>query len=111
VADVVRIAGVASKSDIAACLEALGCESAHEALDQHLSILQSVGFIEKRLQSNQTFYVRDSSTAFIRYAYLKGAQFRDAERIQTVVRQSLESHKRAVPPRFAKEEELQCLIF
>jgi len=96
VADLVRIAGVASKSDIAACLEALGCESAREALDQHLSILQSVEFIEKRLRSNQTFYVRYSSTAFIRYAYREDALLKDAKRIQTAVRQSLDLMKKAV---------------
>jgi hypothetical protein len=96
VADLIRIAGVASKSDLAACLRALDCDSAHEALDRHLSILQSVDFIAERRRSNQTFYVRDSSRAFIRYAYRKDALLKDAKRIQTAVRQSLEPNKRAV---------------
>ncbi len=105
VADLIRIAGVASESDLAACLEALDCDSAHEALDRHLSILQSVAFIAERRRSNQTFYVRDSSTAFIRYAYRKDAQLKDAKRIQTAVRQSLEPMKKAILRKFLAKEE------
>jgi hypothetical protein len=96
VTDLIRIPGVASKSEIDTCLEELGCDSARKALDQHLSILQSVGFIEKHLRSNQTFYVCESSTTFIRYAYRKDARFKDAKRIQTVVREYLEPIKKAV---------------
>lgn len=94
VTDLIRIAGVASKADIEDCLDVLGCKSARDALDKHLSILQSVGFIEKRLRSNETFYVNKFSTAFIRYAYISG--IRDATRSQFVIRQSLEPNRRAV---------------
>jgi hypothetical protein len=103
VADLIRIAGVASKSDLAACLQALGCESARQALDRHLSILQSVEFVEERLRSNQTFFVRNSSTAFIRYAYREGAYSSDADRNQALVRESLEPVRKAVLRRLLKK--------
>jgi hypothetical protein len=97
VADLIRMVGVASKSDLADCLNALNCNSASSALDQHLSILQSVGFIAERRRSNQTLYVRNVSlTAFIRYAYRKDAPLKDAQRIKTILRQSLDPIKRGV---------------
>jgi hypothetical protein len=71
-ADLIRLPGVASKSDLSACLEVLGCESNRQTLERYLSILLSVEFIEEHLRSNQTLYVRNSSTAFIRYAYREG---------------------------------------
>ena len=55
VADLIRIPGVASKSDVAKCLEALRCDKALESLDHHLSVLQSIDVIQKHQRSNQNF--------------------------------------------------------
>jgi hypothetical protein len=105
VADLIRIAGVVSKADLTACLKALDCDPAQKALDRLLSILQSVDFVAERRRSNQTFYVRDSSMAFIRYAYREDARLKDAQRIQTAVRQSLEPIKKAVLRKFLAKED------
>jgi hypothetical protein len=95
VADLIRIPGVATKSDLKACLEAFGCDSARVILDRYLAILQSVGFIEKRFRSNETFYVSVSSAGFVRYAFGEDA-LTDAQRIQTEIRNSLDSNRRAI---------------
>jgi hypothetical protein len=71
VADLIRIAGVASKSDLADCLQILDLHSTKEAVDRYLSILQSIDFVVERRRSNQIFYVRGSSTVFVRYAYFE----------------------------------------
>jgi hypothetical protein len=95
VADLIRFVGVATKSDLEDCLQALGCDTALQALERHLSILQGVGLIEKRLRANQTFFVRNFSKAFIRYAYIEGASS-DTDRNQALVRESLDPLRKAV---------------
>jgi hypothetical protein len=88
--------GVVSRSDLLVCLDVLGCESTGQTLDRYLSILQSVEFVQMHLRGNQTFYVRDSSTAFIRYAYREGVQSSDTDRNQALVRDSLDPVRKAV---------------
>ena len=97
VADLIRISGVASRSDVAHCLEALRCNKALKSLDHHLSVLQSIDFIQKHHRSNQSFYVSHCSKPFIRYAYVDSSGvINDAPRIQTMVRESLDSIRRGV---------------
>jgi hypothetical protein len=97
VADLIRIVGVASQSDIADYLIALNCESARSALDRHLSILRSVGFIVERRRASQTLFAFNVSlTAFVRYAYRKDATLKDGQRIKSLLRQSLDPIKRAL---------------
>ena len=97
VADLIRISGVVSKSDVVNCLEELSCEDALTSLGHHLSVLQTVDFIKKRRRSNQTFYVSHFSKPFIRYAFVdRPGVIRDATRVQTVVRQNLDAMRQAV---------------
>ena len=95
VADLTRISGVVSKFDIDRCLKELHCKEALDSLDHHLSVLQSVGFIEKHRRSSQDFYVSHYSKPFIRYSFVEGA-INDAMRIQTEVRKNLNSISQGV---------------
>ena len=97
VADLIRIPGVASRSDIEKCLEELRCKDALASLDRHLSVLQSVELITEHRRFNQIFYVHDSSTPLIRYAYAKrSGVINDATRVQTAVRSALDPIRRGV---------------
>ena len=105
VADLIRISGVASRSDVARCLKVLRCEKALASLDHHLSVLQSIDVIQKHHRSHQSFYVRHSSKPFIRYAYIDSSGvINDATRIQTMVRESLDSIRRGVLRTFLQKE-------
>ena len=95
VADFVRMAGAASQSDIATCLVEVGCTRASDNLGRHLSVLQSVGLIEKEPRADQTFYVRLSSRPLIRYRFEDSAVLKDRQRIQTAIRQALDPLKKA----------------
>ena len=97
VADLIRIPGVASRSDVANCLEELCCKDALTSLDRHLSVLQSAELITEYRRFNQIFYVRDSSKHLIRYAYAKrSGVINDATRVQTAVRSALDPIRRGV---------------
>lgn len=89
-ADLIRIQGVATITEISDCLKALGCEFNNEQLRRYISLLESMALIAREYRSNQSFYVSKSSTPFIRYAYLPDAPLKDAVRIQSALRESLE---------------------
>ena len=93
VADLIRMPGVATTSELLACLSALGCKADREVLKRYLLVLQSVGFVTAHRRSNQKFFVRVSEHPFIRYAYLEGARFRDQYRIRAELTRGLESIK------------------
>ena len=95
VADLIRMPGVATTTELLECLSALGCEADREVLKRYLSVLQSLGFVIAHRRSNQEFFVRASEHPFIRYAYLEGTRFRDQYRIRTELRQGLKSIKRS----------------
>lgn len=96
IADLVRVAGAVSRSDLTACLEVLACDSSNDTLNRHISILESVGIVAKRRRHVEIFYVPAFSQLHIRYAFVAGARYRDAARIQHAVRESLDSHRRSV---------------
>ena len=105
IADLIRISGVVSKSDVAHCLRALRCEKALASLDHHLSVLQSIEFIQKHHRSHRSFYVSHTSKPFIRYAYVDSSGvINDATRIQMMVRDSLDSVRRGVLRTFLQKE-------
>ena len=93
-ADLIRMPGVATTSELLECLSALRFKVDRAILKRYLSILQSVGFVIAHPRSNQTFFVRTSERSFIRYAYLEGTRFRDQYRIMNELRQGLTSIKR-----------------
>ena len=96
VADLIRMAGVATTSELLECLSALGCEADRKVLKRFLSVLQSVGFVISHRRSNQEFFVSAPELpSFIRYAYLKGARYKDQYRIMTELRQGFEPIKRS----------------
>ena len=104
VADLIRIAGVASRSDIASCLRELRCKDALEYLDRHLAVLQSVDIITMYRRSNQKFYLNKSSKPLIRYAYVDcPGVIKDATRVKMAVRGSLNSIRQGVLRTFLKE--------
>ena len=97
VADLIRIPGVASKSDVASCLEELHCKDAIKNLDRHLSVLQSVDIIKMHRRSNGKFYANNFLKPLIRYAYFdRPGVIRDAMRVQTAVRGNLDPVRRGV---------------
>ena len=105
IADLIRISGVVSRSDVVRCLKELPCKKALASLDQHLSVLQSIKLIQKHRRSNQSFYVSHSSEPFMRYAYVDRSDvITDATRIQTMVRESLDSIRRGVLRAFLQKE-------
>ena len=95
VADLIRMPGVATTSELLECLSALGCEADRKVLKRYLSVLQSVGFVTAHRRSNQKFFVRASEQKFIRYAYIKGAHLRDQYRIKAELTKGLEPIKRS----------------
>jgi hypothetical protein len=99
VADLIRIAGVATSTDIGSCLREIGCKFDQVQMGRYFSLLESMSFIKRVLRSNQTFYVTSSSKSFIRYAYQPGASLRDQKRIKAAIRSSLDKLRRKI---FAK---------
>ena len=95
-ADLIRIAGVATKTDIADCFKELGCEFNHEQLERYLSLLESMSFIRRELRGTQAFYVADEAKPFIRYAYLPDAPFTDQQRIKSAIRVALEPMRKKI---------------
>ena len=91
IADLIGIPGVASRSDIAKCLEELHLPSTD--LDRQLSVLKSLNFVTTELRSNQTFYINPSPTYFIRYSFEKGA-INDAARIRDLIRRGLDDRRK-----------------
>ena len=95
VADLIRMPGVATTSELLKCLNALGCIADPEVLKRYLWVLQSVGFVTVHRRSNQKFFLRTSEHPFIRYAYREGARFRDQYRVRTELRRGLGSIERS----------------
>ena len=93
-ADLIRMTGVATTTELLECLSALGCEADRAVLKRHLSVLQNVEFVIAQRRSNQMFFVNNSTQPFIRYAYLKGARLKDQSRIMIELRRGLTSIKR-----------------
>lgn len=96
VADLIWMQGAVSKSEIAACLEAVGCGLSQDSLNRHLSILQSVRFIVKRRRYVETFFVPNFEKAFLRYAFVKEAKLKGVARIKLAIRQSLEPRRKSI---------------
>jgi hypothetical protein len=95
IGDLVRIAGVVTKTDISDCLRELGCQEVQ--VDRYLSLLESMSFIKHVLYSDQAFYVVGSlSESFIRPAYQADAPLTDLTRIKTAIRSSLDPTRRRV---------------
>ena len=95
VADLIRMPGIATTSELLKCLSALGCEADRKVLKRHLSVLQSVGIVIAHRRSSQEFFVSASEHHFIRYGYLEGARIKDQYRIRTELRQGFSSTKRS----------------
>ena len=95
IADLIRIPGVASRSDVAECLKELGLLHTPTDLERQLSVLTSLRFVTTERRSNQIFFVRNSSAYFLKYAYKDNA-INDAKRIQDLVREGLDSRRKAV---------------
>ena len=95
IADLIRIPGVASRSDVAECLRELGVSHSTRNLERQLSVLTSLGFVTTERRSNQIFFVRKSSAYFLKYAYKDNA-INDATRIQELVRKGLDPKRKTV---------------
>ena len=95
IADLIRIPGVASRSDVAECLKELGVPYSAKNLDRQLSVLTSLRFVTTERRSNQIFFVRNSSAYFLKYAYKDNA-INDAKRIQELVRKGLDPRRKTV---------------
>ena len=95
VADLIRMPGIATTSELLECLSVLECKADRTTLKRYLSVLKSVGFVIPYLRSNQTFFVRTSDRPFIRYAYREGAHLRDQSRIKHELKQGLGPLKRS----------------
>ena len=95
IADLIRIPGVASRSDVAECLKELGLPYTRTDLDRQLFVLTSLRFVTTERRSNQIFFVRKSSAYFLKYAYKDNA-INDAKRIQDLVREGLDPRRKAV---------------
>jgi hypothetical protein len=89
VADLVRIAGVATITDVHESLLAARFEVSREESARYLSLLESVGFVQRALRSNQTLFLGLGSTPFLRYAFAAGTRLKDRRRIQSEIRLSL----------------------
>ena len=95
IADLIRIPGVASRSDVAECLKELGVSQSTKDLERQLSVLTSLGFVTTERRSNQIFFVRKSSAYFLKYAYKDNA-INDATRIQELIREGLDRKRKTV---------------
>jgi hypothetical protein len=90
VADLVRIAGVATTTEIADCLKELGCDLANKNVSRYLSLLESMSLVTSARRSNQKFYISQFSKPFVRFAYQHGAPLKDHQRIKTTIRAALD---------------------
>jgi hypothetical protein len=96
VADLIRIAGVTTTTDISSCLKELGSDSDQAQMARYFWLLESMSFIKLVRRSSQTFYVTNSSKSFMRYAYQPGVSLRDQNRIKAAIRSSLEPIRKKV---------------
>jgi DNA-binding transcriptional ArsR family regulator len=90
VADLIWLQGAVSRSEVVEVLAAVGCNSSHDNVRRHLSILQSVGFIEKRRRGDEVFYVPLLAEPFLGYAYTNDAVLKEVVKIKQATRESLE---------------------
>ncbi len=95
VSDLIEVAGVATRTEIADCLRELGWEPLKH-LSRYLSLLESMSFIERVLRSNQSFYVSRWPEPFIRYAYKPSAPLKDLTRIKLVIRDGLDRRRKSI---------------
>jgi hypothetical protein len=86
VANLIGVAGVATKTDVTACLRELGCPSDHPHPDRYLSLLESMSFIKRIHRSNQSFYVPADSRRFIKPVYRAGAVLKEQTKIKSAIR-------------------------
>jgi hypothetical protein len=86
VADLIGVAGVATKTDLTACLSKLGCPSDHPHPDRYLSLLESMSFIKRVRRSNQSFYVPADARRFIKPAYRTDAVLKEQTKIKSAIR-------------------------
>lgn len=96
IADLIRVAGIATSRDIAECLNQVGLDGTTNQVERYLSLLQSLGFVEQRPASNHLYYLSTSTTAFIRYGYKAEAPYKDLARVQTAIRAGHDSTRTRV---------------
>ena len=96
ITDLIETAGVATSTDIARCLEALGGQANRKDLNRYLSLLESMSFIANAHRSNEDFFVPGSSRRFIRYAYQPGVVLKERTKIVCSIRNNLSPLRRSV---------------
>ena len=91
VANLLEVAGVATTTEIAQCLEVLGCDDfSHAQVKRYLSLLESMSFIKTAFRSNQAFYVVAIAESFIHFGYKSDAPKKEQRAIKTAVRAALD---------------------
>jgi hypothetical protein len=96
VADLIWLQGALSRSEVIEGLETVGCDSSLDNVRRHLSILQSVGFVDKRKRGDETFYVPLLEKPFISYAYAPDAVRKEIVKIKQAIRQGLEPRRNSI---------------
>ena len=104
VSDLVRIAGIITVTDLREVLEAFNCQPDRPVVDRYLSLLESLGFINKTHYGTQVFYVQGQATPFIRYNFKGDAPIKDVARIGRAIRDALEPNPRRALTAALKKE-------
>ena len=109
VADLIAVAGIATMTDITACLGEVGCDPAQQEpseVKRYLSLLENASFIKRERRSNQAFYVAAQSARFLKYSYRPGAALTDQKRIRSEIRDSLEPLRKSVLKSFLRKRRI-----
>lgn len=94
VADLIGLAGAVTITDIVNCLAAVGIPADREEAHRFCSLLLRLGFISEVRRSTQSFFVSDSPTRFLDFAFKPNATERDMSRITSLVRSSLDDTRK-----------------
>lgn len=96
VADLIWLQGAVSRSEVVEVLDAVGGDASLDNVRRHLSILQSVAFIDKRKRGDETFYVPLLAEPFLGYAYTNDAVRKGVVKIKQAIRQSLDGRRKSI---------------
>lgn len=96
IADIVGIAGVATKDDIRNALINLDLASETKNLKRYLSLLESLALVRQVEHGTESYFLNDTTSPYLSYSYLPTAPSRDVARYRRDIRRSLKGNRRRV---------------
>jgi len=98
VLDLLNIMHLANIEEILDAVSLLGIQYKHQTVEQHISLLLSLGYIVRKPYQNNVYYLASQHKPWLSWAYKKGTMIRDRDRwrhlfIEHYSRNQMQKHR------------------